>query len=41
MRYLDVHSLVAMATTCRELYILGQDNFIWRDIFLRNFGKGE
>ena len=40
MKYLDVHSLVAMTMTCRELYILGQDSFLWRGIFTRDFGQG-
>ena len=40
MKYLDVHSLVAMTMTCRELYILGQDSFLWRAIFTRDFGQG-
>ena len=40
MKYLDLHSLVAMTMACRELYILGQDSFLWRAIFTRDFGQG-
>ena len=41
MKYLDVHSLVAMTMTCHELYILGQDSFLWRELFTRDFGQGK
>lgn len=38
MRYVDTASVLALGAVCKEMYLLANDEFVWKHLFLRQFG---
>ncbi|KAL5468762.1 hypothetical protein EMCRGX_G029876 [Ephydatia muelleri] len=38
MRFMDTASVLALGAVCKEMHLLANDEFVWKHLFLRQFG---